>query len=158
MGNLQKNLEIVKTISNTIKKLKNITWILTGSTALALQGVNVPVNDIDIITDEISGRNLDESLSDYCIQKYIYSSNDKYQSYYGIYRINDVKVEIMGNFQYKLKDGNWSKENHLHEVKFYNYNNTLIPILSLEQELEEYYNTGKTNTAEKIEGFLKNNK
>lgn len=146
---------------NAFLKIKNMIdnqtfpLVLSGSTSLYLQGVDIEVHDVDIVTDEDGSKYLDDILNDYCVKKMEYSSTEKYKSFFGIYEIDNVKVEIMGEFQYRLKNGDWSKPNHTNEIQNYKYNDKEIQVLKLEQELIEYENSGKTNTIEKIKEKLK---
>lgn len=74
-----------------------------------------------------------------------YSSTGKVRSFFGKYKINDVDVEVIGNFQVKLENGEWSKINRLEDLSVYNYQNTQIPVLTLEQELQRYENMNIPN-------------
>lgn len=150
---LEKNLEIVKMILEKAKD-RNILFILSGSTSLALQGVDIMVHDIDIITDKEGAFKLDALLQEYCIKKMVYSKTEKYQSYFGQYEVEGTKVDIMGCFQYRLKSGDWSKENHLHPIYEVDYQGVKVPVLSLEQEWEEYFNVDKIETIKKITAKL----
>jgi len=150
----KENIEILKILYNKLINLKDTLWILTGSTALAIQGVDVLANDIDILTDEKGSEQIDLILSEYRIQRPNYSTTEKYRSHFGIYKINNIKVEIMGNFQYKLKNGEWSKPNNPHETKIYDFNEMKIPVLSLEKELQEYENMDRKDKVIKIKEFL----
>lgn len=137
---------------------KNIFWILSGSVSLALQWVDVvPKEDIDILTDATWAKALDELLADFVVKKSEYSSTDKYKSYFGIYKIDDIQVEVMGDFQYMTKEGIWSKENQTHEIIYKEYHGMQLPMLTLEQELQEYENMGRTDKAEKIRLCLQSN-
>lgn len=149
MNNLERNIKVFIKILNMVND-KNHPIILSGSTSLALQGVNIEVHDIDIVTDKEGAVLLDSLLKEYNINKMKYSETNTYKSYFGQYIIDDIKVEIMGEFQYKLKNGEWSKENHLHEIKYIEYDGVDIPVLSLEQEMIEYENTNRLQTVKKI--------
>ncbi|MCL2002125.1 hypothetical protein FWG76_01835 [Candidatus Saccharibacteria bacterium] len=151
--NLIRNLGVVKVIADRIGE-RNIRWILSGSTSLRLQGVDVDVNDIDIVTDEHGARGLDELLAAYRTKKSAYSSTENYRSIYGKYRINDVDVDIMANFQYKLKSGEWSDINVWSEVGVFDYNGMRLPVLSLEQELKEYESMGRADKAARIKARI----
>lgn len=155
MNILDKNMEVFVKILNLASD-REYPVILSGSTSLALQGVNIEVHDIDIVTDKVGALALDRLLKDYNTVEMKYSGTDKYQSYFGAYEIDGVKVEIMGEFQYKLKTGEWSLENHLHDIHFVMYDGAEIPVLSLEQELVEYENADKIVTIEKIKEKLCN--
>jgi hypothetical protein len=86
-----------------------IKWVLTGSTSLILQGVDVPVsNDIDVLASPKDCCKIDEILAEYRIRAPFFSATDKFQSCWGVYSISGVKIDLMGDFQYKLKSGFWS--------------------------------------------------
>ncbi len=149
MNILEKNMETFIKILDLVKG-RNYPVILSGSTSLALQGVDIEVHDIDIVTDKEGALRLDELLKEYNVVKMEYSSTEKYKSYFGTYIIDDNKVEVMGEFQYKLQNGDWSIENHLHDIYMINYKGVDIPVLSLQQELVEYENADKIETINKI--------
>lgn len=158
MNALKNNIEIFINILEKTKD-KDYPIILSGSTSLVLQGVDIEVHDIDIVTDKKGALALDNLLKDFSQIEMKYSSTDKYQSYFGSYNIDNTKVEVMGEFQYKLKNGKWSIPNHLHDIYYIDYNGIKIPVLSLSQELIEYQNSNKTNTINKIqERLCKKNK
>jgi len=133
---------------------KEIFWILSGSTSLYIQGVDILANDIDIITDEKGVKSLDKILSEYCIQKPEYSSTEEYCSYYGQYIINGVKIDLVGNFQYKMKDGSWSELRPKKKYFEKEYNGMSLLLLPLEVELKEYEELGKLNKVRKIKERL----
>lgn len=155
---------IPKNILNALKKFyqivndKNIPWILSGSTSLAIQGVDVAINDdIDILTTAEGSKKIQNLLKEYLIHDLGYSRNPngKYQSFFQKYKIDSVKVEVMGEFQYRLKNGQWSKPNQDHEIFIKKYQGMSLPLLSLKQELEEYQNLGKDDKVKKIKTVLK---
>lgn len=59
--------------------------------------------DIDIITNAENAKKIDQVLKEYVIQPSAFSATDKYQSYFGIYEIDGVNVEVMGEFRYRMK-------------------------------------------------------
>lgn len=155
MNNINNEItDVLKKVYNKLEE-NNIFWILSGSVSLAIQGVDVtPNKDIDILTDKDGSNAIYSILKEYCIQQPSYSGTEKYRSYFGIYNIDNVQVEVMGNFQYKLKDNTWSKENHLHTIHKINYEEMILPVLSLKQELKEYKNLDRYDKVEKIEKAL----
>ncbi|MFA4942392.1 MAG: hypothetical protein WC564_02025 [Patescibacteria group bacterium] len=149
-------LSALKTFYNLIDN-QNIKWILSGSTSLFIQGVDVVIsNDIDILTDESGATALDKLLSAHQVKPMSYSETDKYKSYFGVYQIDQTKLEIMGDFQYRLNNGSWSEVNQNNEVVFKTLMGMKLPLLKLEQELIEYENMGRADKAEKIKEALKN--
>lgn len=138
---------------------EKIFWILTWSVALAIQWVDlVPNEDIDILTNEKWAKKLDELLSKYVIKKSEYSSTEKYRSFFWIYKVNWVQIEVMWDFQYIKKDWSRSKENQNNKLVNKNYNWMNLPMLELEQELEEYENMWRIDKAEKIKERLNSSK
>lgn len=135
---------------------KNIPWVLSGSTSLVIQDVDVVINnDIDILTTEEGSKQINILLADYKVKESEYSSTDKYQSFFGIYKIGGVNIDVMGEFQYRLKDGLWSESNQNHKIFIKEYQGMSLPLLSLEQELVEYSNMGRVEKVEKIRAVLK---
>lgn len=134
---------------------KDILWILSGSTSLFVQGVDSVINnDIDILTDKTGSLKIDELLKDFRIEKSKYSSTEKYQSYFSKYEIDGVSVEIMGEFQYRLADNEWSKPNQTNKIIKKEFEGMLLPMLELNQELKEYENLGRTDKVERIKKAL----
>ncbi len=151
-------------ILNVLKKFvqlidgKKIPWVLSGSTSLVIQGVDVVIkNDIDILTTKEGSKQINISLAEYKIKESEYSSTDKYQSFFGIYKIDSVSIDVMGEFQYRLKDGSWSEPNQNHKIFIKEFQGMSLPLLSLKQELVEYDNMGKTEKVEKIKAVLQSN-
>ena len=61
----------------------------------------------------------------------------------------------MGDFQYRLQNGEWSDKNHTHQIYYIEYKSEKIPVLSLKQELVEYESANKTTTITKIKEKIK---
>lgn len=153
---MEERLNVLKLIDNI---LENHLWILTGSTSLSLQGVDVEAKDIDILTDENNALIIDEKLEKYCIDKMNYSSTEKIRSYFGRYMINSIEIEVMGDLQHCLESGEWSE---LTEIKtkrrLIQIDGLQIPVLSLEDELEGYKKMGRLGKAKLIEDALSKQK
>lgn len=101
----QKFIEVLKILNQKLKN-QNIRWVLVGSTSLALQKVKVKPKDIDILTDKEGSFKINKLLKKYEVKHIKFRQTDLYQSYFGEFRINEVKVEIMGNWKKKF-EGKW---------------------------------------------------
>ena len=151
---------IPKYFISALRELYNILssngcfWILIGSTSLRIQGVDVKLNDIDILTNKKGSIIIDKLLLQYRIKKTEYSTTDKYRSYYGIYQIGKIKIDVMGEFQYKMKDGSWSQPNQNHKIIYKEFEGMKLPLLTLKQELVECENMGKYDKVEKIRNTI----
>jgi hypothetical protein len=139
------------------KKLKGsgALWILSGSTSLAIQGVEIVPNDIDVLTDKAGVPKIYELFEKHCLQApTLATATEEYRSYYGIYKIGKVKLDVCGEFQYRLKNGDWSIPNHLHKIIWKDYEGMHLPLLTLEQEFKEYANLDKSDKVFKIKKAL----
>lgn len=135
---------------------KNIPWVLSGSTSLVIQGVDVLINnDIDILTTEEGSKQINILLAGQIVKSSEYSTTDKYQSHFGMYNIDGVNIDVMGEFQYRMADGSWSEPNQNHKIFIKEFQGMFLPLLSLEQELEEYSNLGRVDKVEKINAVLR---
>ena len=148
---ISKALEVLyKLIKNT-----NIHRVLSWSISLVIQWVDIiPSEDIDMLTDNVWAKELDKVLHSFVVKPLQYSSTEKYQSYFGIYKINDIQVEIMWEMQHRLKNNLRSKIKKQHKVYVINYNNMNLPVLSLRQELQAYENMGRSDKVKKIKEKL----
>jgi len=140
------------------EKLENMDWVLVGSLDLALQGVDVEPRDIDILTDENGAFLINDILKEYETQRVEYSESDKFASYFGKFRIDNVKIDVMGDLRLKDRKGNWSKPMSMKMVNLVKINGIEVPCLPLEDALIKYRRVGRFKKAKKIEETLKKHK
>lgn len=150
MNKIPQNILNALKITFDLIKDQKISWVLTGSTSLAIQGVKLEVNDIDIITDEKGAWEIDRLLDEFRIQPPNLSKTEKYRSYFGIYKISDVQLEVMGQFQYRLKNNSWSDPYEINQIIYKQFEGMNLPLLSLKQELKEYQNLKRFDKVQKI--------
>ncbi len=84
-----------------------INWAVDGSCALALQGIPVHPNDIDILTDRDGAYRIERALSCFAKVPVEYGQTAKYRSHFGIFVISGVRVEVMGDLQV-FRNGKWT--------------------------------------------------
>lgn len=94
-------------------------------------------------------------LAGYKVKESEYSATDKYKSFFGVYKIGEVNIDVMGEFQYRLKNGLWSKPNQTHRIFIQEFQGMFLPVLSLKQELIEYQSLGRNDEVEKNKVALK---
>lgn len=151
MNQIPKNIINALRIAFDLIIDQKINWVLTGSTSLVIQGVEVNVNDIDIITDEKGAWAIDRLLEEYRVQPPNLSETEKYRSYFGVYKIGDIKLEVMGQFQCRLEGERWSEPYEIHRVIYKEFEGMNLPLLSLKQELKEYQKLNRLEKVRKIE-------
>lgn len=135
---------------------EEIIWALTGSASFALQGIDFEVNDIDLQTDKMGAYKIEECFSDQVTQPVVFSSSDKIRSYFGALLINGVRVEIMGDLQKRLPNGEWESPVDVESLReFLKIDNLRVPILPLEHECHAYRLLGREEKARALKRALK---
>jgi predicted nucleotidyltransferase len=124
---------------------KKIKWVLVGSVSLALQGVKIKPKDIDILTDKKGAFQIEKLFEKHKIQVFpVKLSHSKlFKSYFGKFKLNDVKFEVMGDL--KEKTGNkWvSFSARLKSPKTVKFEGMKIPVSSLQEQLRSYSKLGR---------------
>ena len=136
---------------------EGVNWVLTGSASFALQGIPMEVHDIDVQTDEVGAYRIEELFSRYSTKKVSFSSTDNIRSHFGELYIDGVRVEIMGDIQKQLEDGNWEETVNLEfHKRFVNVAEMRIPVLSLEYEYQAYLKLGRIEKTEILSSLMGN--
>jgi hypothetical protein len=156
------DFEIIKNTLVFINKIiqrKTIKWVLGGSTNLALQGVNVIPHDIDILTNKDGAFAIQKKLSGYCVQKIEYCESDFFKSWFGVFKINGIKIEVMGDLSTRSSyEDDWQEPTNLVIKKHIVLENQKIPVKTLEEELWAYSKMGRIEKAEKIKNAINRQK
>ena len=136
-------------------RIDEVNWAVTGSLSFALQGMDVDVHDIDIQTDKSGAYEIERRFSRYVVRNVEFSSSEKIRSHFGELSIDDIKVEIMGDIQKHLPDGNWEDPPDIcSNRRFINCGGLSIPVMSLEYEYEAYYHLGRMEKADQVRRYL----
>lgn len=135
-----------------------ITWVVTGSFGMALQGVPVDVHDIDLQTDEACAYAIERHLAEYVITPVHCRDSTHIRSHFGQFEIDGVQVEVMGNVQKRLNDQSWEApvavQRHRHWVTV---DTMQIPVFSLEYEVQAYRLLGRHEKAATLQAWLQRN-
>ena len=140
----------------------DITWAITASTNLMLQGLDVMPNDIDVLTDRDGAYRLEELFTDHVTQSVqrpeIAMSDDKdIRSHYGVLSINNIEVELMGAVEHRI-DGEWVPIDSVGEHReFIERGGRDIPVMSLDHELTGYRDLGREKRVAQLESQLGRN-
>ena len=133
-----KMLEAIKLIASFLSSNEN--WAIDGSASLALQGIDLKPNDIDVLTDENGAYEIQTLLSDYLETPVRHISNDKYDSHFGTVVINEIRVEIMGDLRV-FREDRWSDPQNPRNcnIKVVNLEGIRVPVVSLESQISTGY-------------------
>ncbi len=142
----QKNIEALKKI-NKIFSDKKIDWILKGSMALAIRGINVEVHDIDIFINKkdiekippIFDSNTKRTL------EYVQTDALNIRSLWGTYIFDEAEIDIVSEVEHKI-NGKWKRINIKKTTKVV-FEGMKFKILDLEEEYDGYLALGRTEKA-----------
>lgn len=123
---------------------------MAGSLSLALQGVDVEPHDIDLLTDRQGAFRINAILKKYEKKKVDYSETEKVSSLLGVFEIQGVKVEVMGD--YREKQGiEWvSLSKRLANPKIIEVDGIRIPVSPLDDQLVSYKRSTRPKDVEKV--------
>lgn len=117
----------------------DIVWALTGSTSFALQGVPIPVHDIDVQNDATGAYRIAELFADTVLRPVVFSEAERIRSHFGALSIAGVTVELMGGLQKRLPDGRWEEPVDVHtHRRFVRLAELTLPVLDLAYEERAY--------------------
>lgn len=115
-------------------------WAVTGSTSLALQGLDIVPNDLDILTDEEGAYSFAKRFRDHAVEPLEWKTSSKYESHLGRFKTNGVQVEVMGDLRV-FRGGQWSPVMNPRTRKIVSIEvaNRKIPTVSLESQKASGY-------------------
>ncbi len=134
------------------RSLVDVDWALAGSANLALQGIDINVHDIDILTKKEFMRGIEFRLKDYLVSKARFYSGDKFRAYCSVYEINNTQIEVIACLERNV-NGIWVKKNDFNTKEVFPYKGLDIPVMSLEDECLTYEQSGRIYKARKIRDF-----
>ena len=133
----------------------SVDWAVTGSLGMALQGMDLPVHDIDLQTDEAGAYEIELRLAEFVVDPVRYKESTGMRSHLGRLEIDGIQVEIMGAIQKRLADGSWEPPVQVAAHRRWVERQGLrVPVLSLEYECEAYRLMGRLERAERIQKWL----
>lgn len=132
-----------------------IRWCLTGSLALALQGVPVEVHDVDLKSDQAGVYEMERLFAEYVARRVEFSAKDAIRSHLGALAIDGIKVEIMGDVQTRQADGGWSDATGWQaHVRTVTVEGMEVPVVSLEYEYRSYLAMGRADKVELLRRWM----
>ena len=156
LRNIPENfLTAIKFICEQLQDKVAIIWTVTGSLGFALQGVPVVPHDIDLQTDASSIYKVEQIFSKYSTRKVQYTISERIRSYFGELKINNIKIEIMGDIQKKIANNIWEESIDLSKyIKMLNFSEFSVPVLDLEYEYQAYLKLGRIERATLLRTWL----
>ena len=143
-------IEILKTLYKELIK----TWVLTGSLSFAIRGLDTSIGDIDIQTDKHGAYELQKIFKKYREINVEFKQTEKIRSYFGSIKMKNIKIEIMGDIEKKIKN-EWTTAPDLVLLKEnIEFLGMKIPVLPIEYEVDAYFNMGRIDKANKLKELI----
>lgn len=136
------------------QKLNGKQYAIRGTASVVLQGYDMIAEDIDVLCDEQTSIACNKIFSDTLLNPIAFKENDKYKSYFGSFTINEVPVEIMGNWQIFNTKGEWSRVYNGSEFELIDIQGCNIRCTPLKLELEAFMQMGRWNAYHKLKNLL----
>lgn len=146
--NFEKALDIIS------KSLHSVPYAIRGTASLVLQGLDMNVDDIDIVCSKDVALKINEILKEYLVVPVSYKESVKFKSYFGEFNIEGVKVEVMGDWQIKKPNGEWSSIYNGSEHTLVTLGTATIPVTTVESELKMFSDMGRFTALKKIKSQL----
>lgn len=133
-------------------KLKGNAYSIRGTAGLVLQGVEMNVDDIDILCDRETALIANSKLSEYLVEEVTFKESPKFKSYFGKFLIDGVSVEIMGDWQIYNENKGWSRvyDADAKNITYVKLGNVEVPVTKIELELEVFALMGRWTAYQKI--------
>ncbi len=134
----------------------DIDWVVTGSLGLAIKGIPVQPQDIDIQTDGDGLKRIVRLFSHALTQEPSILETAHTRSVIATLVIEGVPVDIMGDVQHRDEDGFWDDPPNLSMNRIYlQVADMRIPTFTLDFEEEVYRSIGRKDKAELIAQYLR---
>ena len=146
--------DVVKFVAS---KLEGHQYAIRGTASLVLQGLDYNVQDIDVLTDKEAAIYCNEVLKEILTDRVEYSESEKFKSYFGKFKINDILIEVCGDWQIKTAKGDWSEpfdasDDEIREILLGGHK---VRVTTAETELRSYLLMGRWNVYHKLNNELR---
>jgi hypothetical protein len=150
----QQYLDVLRRICDLMHG-SQIDWAVTGSLGMLLQGMDLPVHDIDLQTNEDGAYEIERRLSEFVVKPVLFKGSDRMRSRLGKLAIDGIQVEVMGAIQKRLPDGSWEPPVQVAEHRHWvDVQDLKVPVLELAYEAEAYQLMGREDRAAAIRLWL----
>jgi hypothetical protein len=151
----EQHATVLSFLVDAIRPAENL-WVLTGSAGLRLQGVDLPVHDLDLQTDAKTIYLLERKLAEYMkVPVYVWESEHTL-SHHGKAEINGVQVELLGDMRHRSTDGAWEPPLDIESILMWvEWRGMEIPVFPLAHEALAYEKMGRTQKADLIRSAIR---
>lgn len=135
------------TLRNIASELNNagVSYTVVGGASIVLQGISIPLKDIDIETNRSGAYRFQELFQAYTLEPVGLKESETYRSYYGRFIIDGVLVEILGDIL--RREGSQWIPTSCSTQTIIKHNGIPIVCSWLEEETLAYIRRGRMNRA-----------
>jgi hypothetical protein len=131
-----------------------VRWAVMGSVSHALRGLDIHPRDIDVFTDEEGAHEIERLMGEYVSRRVSFSREGRIRSHFGELTIGGVKVEIIGDMEFRPEGGGWRPFLDEDQIQFIELEGAEIPVRSLEQEVEANLRLGRPERADRLRALI----
>lgn len=136
----------LKILLNTIPPQK-FGWVLTGSASLRLQGVDVPVHDLDLECPSQEIRRIEKELAEFIITPVDVWESERIRSLDGKVQIGEVEVELIADLEVRKEYGRWNRLIAFGQKTWLKWQGCKVPVFPLQVEADFYQRMGRDEKA-----------
>jgi len=134
---------------------RGIPWAVSGSVALALQGVAVSCCDLDVVTTAAAAEHVTRLLAGTPLEPVAFTRRGDIRGLIGRTELDGVDVDVLGDVQNLLPDGRWTAAPRLDAcVVQVTVGGRSCPVVELSHLREAYAAMGKWEAVRLIEVAL----
>jgi hypothetical protein len=134
---------------------KPIYWAVTGSLGMVLHGMQMEIHDIDLQTDKEGAYEIERRLVNSLVKLVHFKASERIRSYFGVFEVGGIKIEIMGDMQHLSIDQKWDSPVAIESCRdWVDFEGMHIPVMTLEHEAEAYLKMGRAEKSDKINHFI----
>jgi len=134
--------------------VREIPWAVTGSAGMRLQGMDLPVHDLDIQTRGAAAGLIERRLAEFVTTPLHPWETECMHSLDGRFVIAGVEVELLADVVHRMPDGSWVAFTDLARLVWLDWNGRGVPVFPLADEAEAYASMGRLEKADRIRAFL----
>lgn len=122
-----------------------VPFLAEAGVSIALQGVPVPVKDLDLGTTAEDAYRFQALFPDHVVEPVAFRENERYRSHFGRFQFDGVKVEVIGG-SYRKQGGVWVPASHEHTTSM-DLDGIPLRVPWLEEEALTYLWRGRLDRA-----------
>ena len=131
-------IQVLRLVAPALDKL-GLPWALVGSSASSLQGLRCVPKDIDLAANQAGAYLMGKLLAPYVVRPIAFSETERYASHFGIFAVDGVNVEVMGDLLVKGEGEHIDLAEHYarwnREVRHVHVEELEVPVAPLEWQL-----------------------